>query len=47
MTANLPYCPPINTDNDYHWAIFSYLFARDAMLVLRYMLDEEKSVFTL
>ena len=44
MTANLPYVPPMNTDNDYYQTIFSDLFVSDAMLVVQYMLGED--VFT-
>ena len=31
MTANLPYGPPMNKDNDYYRTIFSDLFVSDAM----------------
>ena len=40
MTANLPYSPPMNTDNDYYRPFFSDLFISDAMLVVRYMLEK-------
>ena len=43
MTANLPYGPPMNTDNDYYRTYF-YLFVSDALLVVQYMLGEEKPV---
>ena len=38
MTVNLPYGPPMNTDNDYYQTFFSDLFVSDAMLVVWYML---------
>ena len=44
MTANFPYGPPVNTDNDYH-RTFLDLFVSD--LVVRYMLGEEKPVLAL
>ena len=44
MSANLPYGPPMNTDNDCYQTIF--LFG-DGMLVLQYMLGEEKPVLAL
>ena len=47
MTANLPYGPLMNTDNDYYQTIFSDLFVSDAMLAVRYILGEEKPVLTL
>ena len=48
MTADLPYGPPTNTDNDYYRTIlFSDLSVSDAMLVVRYMLGEEKPVLAL
>ena len=47
MTANFPYSPPMNTDNVYYQTIFSDLFASDAMLVVLYMLGEEKPAFAL
>ena len=47
MTANLPYGPPMNTDNDYYKTIFPDLFVSDAMLVVQYMLGEEKPVIVL
>ena len=31
MTVNLPYSPPMTTDNGYYQTIFSDLFASDAM----------------
>ena len=35
MTANLPYGPPMNTDNDYYQTLFKLLFiVSDAMLVV-------------
>ena len=37
MTANPPYDPPMNTDNDYYQTFFSDLFVCDSMLVVRYM----------
>ena len=46
MTTNLPYDPPMNTHNDYYLTIFfSNLFVSGVMLVVRYMLGEEKPVF--
>ena len=41
MTANLPYVPPMNTDNDYYQTVFSDLFVSDAMLLVQYMLEEK------
>ena len=49
MTANLPYGPLMNTDIDYHrtFFLFSVFFVRAAMLVVRYLLVEEKPVVVL
>ena len=47
MTANLPNGPPMNSDNDYYRTIFSDLIVSDVMLVVRYMLGEEKPMLAL
>ena len=47
MTANLSYGPLMKTDNDYYRNIFSDLLVSDAMLVVRYILGEEKPVIAL
>ena len=47
MTANLPYGPPMNTDNDYFWTFFIGRFVSFSMLVVQYLLGEEKSVLAL
>ena len=44
MTANLPFGHHMNTYYDYYRTIFSNLFVSDAMLVVRYMFEEEKVV---
>ena len=31
MTANLPYSPPMNTDNDYHQTFFADFFVSDTI----------------
>ena len=43
MTANLPYCPPIQTMIIIE-LFFSELLVSDVMLVERYLLVEEKPV---
>ena len=48
MTANLPYSPPMNTDNDYYLTIFwTYKFVSNTRLFAQYMLREEKPVLAL
>ena len=49
MIASLPYGPPVNTDIDYFQTFLSdYLFfVSVAMLVVRYLLEEEKPVLAL
>ena len=48
MTANLPYGPPMNTDIDYYRTfLFGLLFVSIAMLVLRYLVGEEKPMIAL
>ena len=38
MTVNLPYGPPLKTDNDYYQTFFrTALFVSDAMLVVPYL----------
>ena len=46
IIASLPYGPPVNTDTDYY-RIFFYIFVSVAMLVVRYLLVEEKPVLAL
>ena len=46
MTAILPYGPPVNTDIDYYQTFLDF-FVSVAMLVLQYLLREEKPVFAL
>ena len=46
MTVNLPYGPPMNTDIDYYRPFFDF-FVSDTMLVLQYLLREEKPVLAL
>ena len=48
IIASLPYGPPVNTDIDYYWtfSIF-FMFVSVAMLVVRYLLGEEKPVLAL
>ena len=48
MTANFPYGPPMNTDSDYYQTFFGlFLCVSVAMLVVRYLLGEEKPVLAL
>ena len=43
MTANLPYGPPVNTDIGYYrFFLLTFFCVSDAMLVVRYLLGEEK-----
>ena len=44
MIASLPYGPPVNTDIDCYRTFFFNFFVRVAMLVVRYLLGEEKPV---
>ena len=48
IIASLPYGPPVNTDSDYY-PTFSdfFMFVSVAMLVVRYLLGEEKPVLAL
>ena len=45
IIASLPYGPPVNTDIDYYRTFF--MFVSVAMLVVRYLLGEEKPALTL
>ena len=48
IIASLPYGPPVNTDIDYYQTFSNFfMFVSVAMLVLRYLLGEEKPVLTL
>ena len=48
IIASLPYGPPVNTDIDYYLLTFSdFMFVSVAMLVVRYLLGEEKPVLAL
>ena len=47
MTVTLPYGPPMNTDNDFYQPFFHDLFVSNAMLVVQYILGEEKPVLAL
>ena len=48
IIASLPYGPPVNTDIDYYQTFFIlFMFVSVAMLVVRYLLGEEKSVLAL
>ena len=49
ITASLPYGPPVNTDIDYYRTFFFGLlfFVSVAMLVVQYLLGEEKPVLVL
>ena len=44
MTANLPYRPTMNTDNDFYRTIFPGLFESDGMLIVRYMLEDKQGL---
>ena len=48
MNASLPYGPPVNTDIDFY-RFFSdfYCFVSVVLLVVRYLLGEEKPVLAL
>ena len=46
IIASLPYGPPVNTDIDYYRTFF-FIFVSVAMLVVRYLLGEEKPVLAL
>ena len=46
MNANLPYGPPVITDIDYYRSFFG-LFVSVTMLVVRYLVGEEKPALTL
>ena len=46
MIASLPYVPPVNTDIDYYQTLF-FIFVSVAILIVRYLLGEEKPVLTL
>ena len=47
MVASLPYGPPVNTDIDYYQTYLDFIFVSVAMLVVRYLLGEEKPVLAL
>ena len=47
MTANLPYGPLMNTDTNYYLPFLAEVFVSDAILVVRYLLEEEKPVLAL
>ena len=48
IIANLPYGPPANTDIDYYQIFFrTFIFVSVAMLVVQYLLGEEKPVLAL
>ena len=48
MAVNLPYGPPVNTDIDYYRPfLFRLLFVSVAMLVVRYLVEEEKPMLAL
>ena len=49
IIASLPYGPPVNTDIDYYRTFFRlvFIFVSVAMLVVRYLLGEEKPVLAL
>ena len=48
MIASLPYGPPVNTDNDYYRIFLDFfIFVSVALLVVRYLLGEEKPVLAL
>ena len=41
MTANLPYGPLMNTENDFYRTFSEFFIVGDAVLVVRYLLGEE------
>ena len=48
IIARLPYGPPVNTDIDYYRTFSDFfMFVSVAMLVVRYLLGEEKPVLAL
>ena len=48
IIASLPYGPPVNTDIDNYQAFSDFfMFVSVAMLVVRYLLGEEKPVLAL
>ena len=48
IIASLPYGPPLNTDIDYYQTFSDFfMFVSVAMLVVRYLLGEEKPVLAL
>ena len=48
MIASLPYGPPVNTDIDYYQTFSDFfMFVSVVMLVVRYLLGEEKPVLAL
>ena len=49
IIASLPYGPPVNTDIALYYRTFSdvFMFVSVAMLVVRYLLGEEKPVLAL
>ena len=48
IIASLPYGPLVNTDIDYYQTFFIlFMFVSVAMLVVRYLLGEEKPVLAL
>ena len=48
IIASLPYDPPVNTDIDYYRTFSDFFtFVSVAMLVVRYLLGEEKPVLAL
>ena len=48
IIASLPYGPPVNTDMDYYRTFSDFfMFVSVAMLVVRYLLGEEKPVLAL
>ena len=48
IIASLPYGPPVNTDIDYYRTFSDFfMFVSIAMLVVRYLLGEEKPLLAL
>ena len=48
IIASLPYGPPVNTDIDYYQTFSEFfMFVSVAILVVRYLLGEEKPVLAL
>ena len=48
IIASLPYGPPVNTDLDYYRTFSDFfMFVSVVMLVVRYLLGEEKPVLAL